>query len=118
MREGQRLLCGAQKGWAVSTRLASLVLLRGEAEGQVPAGLPAAVPSFLPSSLGCAVVGRSLAQLLPRTYFAFYFKLLRPLLSLQSVLRHLWLLTLNDVLAAPFLCDGARKLFPNTFFWV
>lgn len=63
-------------------------------------------------------MGRSLAQVLAHTYFASYFKLLRPLLSFQSVLRRLRLLTLKDLLAAPFPWDGAKKVFPNTFLWV
>lgn len=68
---------------------------------------PAAVPCYL----GFAVVSRSLAQVLAHAYFASYFKLLRPLLSFQSVLWHLRLLALKDVLAAPFLWDGAKKSF-------
>lgn len=43
------------------------------------------------------------------TYSVFYSKLLRPLLSFHPVLGYLCLLTLKDVLGAPFLCDGAKK---------
>ena len=72
--------------------------------------------------LELAIVSKPLAQVLAHMYFASYFKLQLPLLSpfltlCASVLRLVWILTLKDVLAVPFLRDGAKieKFFQIPF---